>query len=129
MKITFNLQFVLLSVVMLTSAFLQAQSLSRFKELAEEAFKRGSGERFLGQFSIAAYEVIATGLSISLDKLRAITKLRIITRNPGQKSQKTKEIFSKQASVILRPTDLQKRFKPFLSPQRKRSIEKRVFYT
>lgn len=42
MKITFNLQFVLLSVVMLTSAFLQAQSLSRFKELAEEAFKRGN---------------------------------------------------------------------------------------
>ena len=39
--------------------------------LGEEAFKRWSGERFLGQFSIAAYEVIATGLSISLDKLKA----------------------------------------------------------
>lgn len=39
--------------------------------LGEDAFKRWNGERFLGQFSIAAYEVIATGLSISIDKIKS----------------------------------------------------------
>lgn len=38
--------------------------------LGENSFKRWTGERFQGQFSIAAFEVIATGLSLSLYKMR-----------------------------------------------------------
>jgi hypothetical protein len=53
--------------------------------LGENSFKRWTGERFQGQFSIAAFEVIATGLSHSLYRMRDMMDDATCTQEIEQK--------------------------------------------
>lgn len=80
--------------------------------MGSDAFKRFDGNRFLGQFLISAYEVVATGISWNIDNIRPLTNRDEFIKNKITELW-TNETFTNYSGAGVRGTTRLEKLLPF----------------